>query len=783
MTQSRRTTERALRAELERVQARLDELEATQKAIRSGDVDAIVVEGPKGTQIYTLQSPENPYRIFAERMNEGAATMATDGTVLFCNRRLAEMLNLPAEHLVGSSFSSCLAEGEQRLRELLQRALRQDIRVEDVLLPRDGALLPVQLSLSEIVLGGSERVLCMIAADLSELKRAKEGLRDRAEVFELAHDAIVILGLDSRIQTWNRGARDLYGWSADKAVGQVGFELLRTEFPESLESIMAGLQVSKEWEGEIRQFCRDGSAVVVASRWSLLRNERGNPSAILEINRDITERKQAEEKLRTASRYARSLIEVSLDPLVTISRDGKITDVNAATEKATGISRQNLIGTDFSSYFTNPAQARHGYEQVFAEGEVRDYPLAIRSASGDVTDVLYNASVFRNETGEIEGVFAAARDVTERNRIEAARDQADQELRQLNQDLEARVDARTQELRESEQRVRQKLNSILSPEGDLEHLELADVIDTPGMQALATELHALTGIPVFMLDKNGRPLVSAGWQTICRDFHRVHPDACQNCMESDLKLSAGVEPGSFKLYKCRNHMWDVVTPIVLGDRHIGNLFSGQFFFEDEQVDRETFVEQARRFDFDEKEYLAALDRVPRLNRDRVHSAMVFYSKLAGLLSQLGYSSIKLARAMEQTNRVNAQLAVSIQDMESFAYSVSHDLRAPLRHVDGFLALLSGRCYSTLDDTSKHYIDQTLQASQRMGRLIDELLQFSRLGRAEVHKLTVNLNTIVREAIRELEPETGARRIVWNIETLPEVAADPVLLRQLVENLL
>jgi len=433
VTQSRRTTERALRAELERVQARLDELEATQKAIRSGDVDAIVVEGPKGTQIYTLQSPENPYRIFAERMNEGAATMATDGTVLFCNRRLAEMLNLPAEHLVGSSFSSCLAEGEQRLRELLQRALRQDIRVEDVLLPRDGALLPVQLSLSEIVLGGSERVLCMIAADLSELKRAKEGLRDRAEVFELAHDAIVILGLDSRIQTWNRGARDLYGWSADEAVGQVSFELLRTEFPESLESMMAGLQVSKEWEGEIRQFCRDGSAVVVASRWSLLRNERGNPSAILEINRDITERKQAEEKLRTASRYARSLIEVSLDPLVTISREGKITDVNAATEKATGISRQNLIGTDFSSYFTNPAQARHGYEQVFAEGEVRDYPLAIRSASGDVTDVLYNASVFRNEAGEIEGVFAAARDVTERNRIEAARDQADQELRKLNQ--------------------------------------------------------------------------------------------------------------------------------------------------------------------------------------------------------------------------------------------------------------------------------------------------------------------------------------------------------------
>ena len=133
---------------------------------------------------------------------------------------------------------------------------------------------------------------------------------------------------------------------------------------------------------------------------------------------DVTERKRAAEQQRTASAYARSLIEASPDPLVTISPEGKITDANQATELVTGIPRQRLIGTDFSDYFTEPKQARDGYQQVFSQGFVRDYPLAIRHVSGRVTDVLYNASLYRNEEGTVLGVFAAARDVTERKRVE-----------------------------------------------------------------------------------------------------------------------------------------------------------------------------------------------------------------------------------------------------------------------------------------------------------------------------------------------------------------------------
>jgi PAS domain S-box-containing protein len=150
---------------------------------------------------------------------------------------------------------------------------------------------------------------------------------------------------------------------------------------------------------------------------------------------DVTKRKRAEEALRAAHQYNRSLIEASLDPLVTINADGKIMDVNMATELVAGVLRHQLIGSDFSDYFTDPQKAKEGYEKVFSKGTIRDYPLAIRHTSGMITDVLYNATVYRNEAGEIQGIFAAARDITDRKRAEEALRESENRLRFLSSQL------------------------------------------------------------------------------------------------------------------------------------------------------------------------------------------------------------------------------------------------------------------------------------------------------------------------------------------------------------
>ena len=123
-------------------------------------------------------------------------------------------------------------------------------------------------------------------------------------------------------------------------------------------------------------------------------------------------------KIESDALYTRSLIEANLDPLVTINAEGKITDVNSATEFVTGYSRQELIGSDFSKYFTEPQKAAAGYRRVFTDRFVKDYPLAIKHKSGKLTEVLYNASVYQTPDGQVQGVFAAARDITERKILE-----------------------------------------------------------------------------------------------------------------------------------------------------------------------------------------------------------------------------------------------------------------------------------------------------------------------------------------------------------------------------
>ncbi len=140
---------------------------------------------------------------------------------------------------------------------------------------------------------------------------------------------------------------------------------------------------------------------------------------------------------------------------------------------------------------------------------------------------------------------------------------------------------------------------------EMANLELADIIDTQVIKSLMDNFYKLVHIPIGLNDLKGNVLVGVGWQDICTKFHRIHPETCKHCVESNIKLSSGVLPGEFKMYKCENNMWDIVTPIMVGDQHVGYVFAGQFFFEDELLDYELFRSQARKYGFNEEEYIAS----------------------------------------------------------------------------------------------------------------------------------------------------------------------------------
>jgi PAS domain S-box-containing protein len=202
--------------------------------------------------------------------------------------------------------------------------------------------------------------------------------------------SVIAKDLTGKILLWNEGARRLYGYEPEEVIGKANSSILHA--PQDIKAgvpaqIMQAALKQGKWEGTLTRQRKNGeqftARVVITPR----SDPTGKPIGFLLISKDISD------EIRL-TQYARSLIEASVDPLVTISPEGKITDVNEATVKVTGASRERLISADFADYFTEPEKAREGYQRVFSEGFVTDYPLTIRHADGRLTDVLYNASVY-----------------------------------------------------------------------------------------------------------------------------------------------------------------------------------------------------------------------------------------------------------------------------------------------------------------------------------------------------------------------------------------------------
>jgi len=315
----------------------------------------------------------------------------------------AEVLGRPAEFLTPRDRAGEIAAV---LRQA--RAGRHVERLETKRLRKDGTVFPVSLTVSPIRDGGVLVGTSVIYRDLSQQKGALAAAQRLAAIVENSDDAIVARTLDDVVTSWNPAAERMFGYSSVEIVGKAINVLTPEDRAGERISVLAKISAGHPVENlETIRIRKDGTVFPVSLTTSPIRDEKGTVVGASVIYRDVSE-------LKHAAQYARSLIEAALDPLMTISAEGKIYDVNEATVKATGVSRSKLIGTDFAGYFTDPDKARQGYQQAFTQGSVTDYPLTLRHRDGTLTDVLYNASVYRDTGGNVLGVCAAAREVAER---------------------------------------------------------------------------------------------------------------------------------------------------------------------------------------------------------------------------------------------------------------------------------------------------------------------------------------------------------------------------------
>lgn len=194
---------------------------------------------------------------------------------------------------------------------------------------------------------------------------------------------------------------------------------------------------------------------------------------------------------------------------------------------------------------------------------------------------------------------------------------------------------------------------------------LSDILDISELKGLMDDLFMLSGLSTAIIDLEGRVLAASHWQEACLNYHRKNPETCSNCIKSDTILTKGLKKGQHRLYKCINGLWDASTPILLGKSMVANLFVGQFFFDDEEINTAFFAEIAEKCKFNKEKYMDAIHSVPRISRKRFSHVISYYVRLAGIISDMGKKNSRLLGIIRERDSLLESLTKSEEKLRNY----------------------------------------------------------------------------------------------------------------------
>jgi PAS domain S-box-containing protein len=631
-------TNAELLAEIERLKARLDEAEQTLDAIRTGQVDAVVVTGPQGEQVFSLTGVEHVYRVIIEAMNEGALTMDLGGYILFCNRRFCEMMRTPMEAIVGKRLSSFAAPPQQpAIRALVADAQAGPVR-RRLVLQAGGSPLSVQLS-ANLLVAATPPCLCMVVSDLTEIEASANSIK-----------------------------------------------VLR-EQQQALEESQAALRKQEEW---LRVTLRSIGDAVIAT------DGEGRISFMNPVAETLTGWQEPEATGEPVHKIFRIVDEVTRGPA-----DGFIDRVLTEGAALTLANQTLLI-------------ARDGRE------------IPVEDSAAPISD----------RDGHVMGAVLVFQDATDKR-------QRHEELLAVRDRLAANL-ARMSRLHE--------ISTRLASSGDLSTL-LTDIAeasieitgaDTGSIQLLdesgELKIAAHSGLAQPFLDffGSGQP----GSHFICgramADRQRVIvEDVSQSPAFEDHPAIDVMRAVGVRAFQC--------TPLISRTGEIMGVFSTHF-------------------------------RAP-------HHPEENNLRLLDLLARQAADLIERIRAREALQRRAEQLEAANNELESFSYSVSHDLRAPLRAIDGFSRMILKKHGDTLDKDAREKFAVIQENTRMMGLLIEDLLSLARMGMAQLSVAQIDAAGLVREIWQELQAANADRRMRLTVGDLPPCRGDRRLLKQAFANLL
>ncbi|HEX8846467.1 MAG TPA: PAS domain S-box protein [Pyrinomonadaceae bacterium] len=716
-------------------------------------------EGPpdsktSGDLIHNLQSPELvPYWLTAiiESADDAIISKTLEGIITSWNKGAERIFGYTAEEAIGQPVTILIPADHQEEEPSILARLKKGERIEHyetVRVRKDGTLVNISLTVSPIrnqdgkIIGASK-----IARDITEHKRAQEMLRQQAEVIRQAYDAIFLRNSANAITLWNRGAERTYGYTQEEALGRSPHELLKTEPPIPLEDIYASLHRDGYWEGELGHTRKDGERLVVETRWATVRDEHGRVTSILEITRDVTERKRAEENLLQMA----AIVENSDDAIISKNLDGIILSWNPGAERLYGYTAAEAVGQPVTMLIPPdmPDEEPRILSRIRRGERVDHYETLRRRKDGTLVSVSLTVSPVRDADGRIVGASKIARDIT-------ARKHAEEQLREQA------------EIIETVNRLGQTLAGELDPHKLVKAVaEAATEISNARFGSFFYNMLDEAGASYMLYTHSGVPAEALAHFPVLRATDLFSPTfgVEGTVLIADVKKDPryGKNSPYYGMPEGLLHVTSyLAVPII---SRSGEVYGGLFFGHPEES---VFTERTARI----VEGLAAQAAVAMDNARLFEAA-------------------KRARAEAETSasekeRLYREAQESSRLKDEFLATVSHELRTPLTAILGWAHMLR---IGKFNGAAALKAFETIERNARaQSQLIDDLLDVSRIitGKLRIDVRQIDPNSFVEAAIEAVRPAAEAKgvRVQKIMDTgVVSVSGDPVRLQQVVWNLL
>jgi PAS domain S-box-containing protein len=579
-----------------------------------------------------------------------------------------------------------------------------------------------------------------LTQDITERKDAEKQLAQWAAIVESSEDAIISSTPDGVILTWNAGATRLYGHTADEAIGSHASLIIPPEDIDDLPALVHRIDVGDGATAyEAIRMRKDGTRLIVSVTGSTIKDASGHIIAVAAIVRDITERKQVEEQIQ----YQANLIQNVSDAIISTSANYVIESWNKAAETMYGWRAEEVIGKLGTDILQTEYTSGGRGDAINALNEVGIWRGEVIHKRKDGAPIHVQAfvSVLRDNTGNSIGTVTASRDITGSKLME----ERQSFLARASATLASSLDYETTLASVAQLAVPRIADwctiSLLAEDGSIDQVALAHV--DPEKIKWAEELRQRYS-PDPKAPGGASQVVSSGRAEFIAEI-------------TDAMLTAAVQdPELLKILRELELRSSMTVPLTVHGRTLGAISFAS-------------TGSSRLYT---PEDLALGEELARRAAVAVDNARL-YRAAQRLNEELEERVVDRTAELEAANR----------ELESFSYSVSHDLRAPLSHILGFVELLQKDSVSTLTDSSRRYLSHVAGAATQMGTLIDDLLAFSRVGRTDLNKVPFGMDHLVQDVIADFKQETHDRHITWQIGSLPKVNADRAMLRLVWTNLI